>query len=127
MEKLKSCHPDLVEIFTEVVKTFDCTIICGERGPVEQGAAFASGQSKLQYPKSKHNSHPSKAIDVAPFPIDFADIRRITFFAGYVMGVAEQLLSVGLISHKVRWGGDWDSDKEVKDNKFNDLVHFELV
>jgi hypothetical protein len=28
---------------------------------------------------------------------------------------------------KLRWGGDWDMDTEVKDNKFDDLVHFELV
>jgi hypothetical protein len=26
----------------------------------------------------------------------------------------------------LRWGGDWDSDTEVNDNGFDDLVHFEL-
>ena len=41
-------------------------------------------------------------------------------FAGYVQGVAEQL---GI---KIRWGGDWDSDFDFKDQTFNDLVHFEL-
>ena len=28
---------------------------------------------------------------------------------------------------EIRWGGDWDSDTQVKDNKFDDLVHFELI
>jgi len=37
------------------------------------------------------------------------------------MGVASQM---GI---KIRWGGDWDSDGSVCDNKFNDLVHFELA
>jgi len=26
----------------------------------------------------------------------------------------------------VRWGGDWDSDGEIADNSFDDLVHVEL-
>ena len=26
----------------------------------------------------------------------------------------------------VRWGGDWDSDLDFNDQKFLDLVHFEL-
>ena len=28
---------------------------------------------------------------------------------------------------KIRWGGDWDSDTQVNDNKFDDLVHFEEI
>jgi hypothetical protein len=28
---------------------------------------------------------------------------------------------------KLRWGGDWDQDTQVKDNNFDDLWHFELV
>ena len=27
----------------------------------------------------------------------------------------------------LRWGGDWDRDTEVRDNTFDDLVHFEIV
>jgi len=27
---------------------------------------------------------------------------------------------------KIRWGGDWDMDTHTKDNKFDDLVHFEM-
>ena len=26
----------------------------------------------------------------------------------------------------LRWGGDWDNDTQLSNNKFDDLVHFEL-
>jgi peptidoglycan L-alanyl-D-glutamate endopeptidase CwlK len=44
-----------------------------------------------------------------------------------VLGVAERLYNEGRISHRLRWGGDWDMDTKVSDNDFDDLVHFELV
>jgi hypothetical protein len=39
---------------------------------------------------------------------------------GMVRGIAKAL------NLKVRWGGDWDSDGEIKDNSFDDLVHIEI-
>jgi peptidoglycan L-alanyl-D-glutamate endopeptidase CwlK len=27
---------------------------------------------------------------------------------------------------KIRWGGDWDSDGDINDNRFDDLVHVEI-
>lgn len=61
------------------------------------------------------------AVDVAPYPIDFEDLNRFRYFAGFVMGVAAAV-GVGL-----RNGLDWDNDTEVKDNKFNDFCHFQLL
>ena len=81
---------------------------------------FEEGFSKLQYPKGKHNQYPSLAVDVAPYPIDWKDRERFTYFAGFVMGIAA---SMGLT---IRWGGDWDRDTELKDNNFDDLPHFEI-
>ena len=126
MIKLQQCHLDIQKIFLEVIKRFDCTITCGHRGQVEQDAAYAAGNSKLQYPNSKHNTMPSMAVDAYPFPIKMSDTNRMRYFAGFVLGTATQLLANGEISHNVRWGGDWDKDTEVSDNTFNDLVHFEL-
>jgi hypothetical protein len=40
---------------------------------------------------------------------------------GMIRGIAKQL------NVKVRWGGDWDSDGDVKDNGFDDLVHVEIL
>jgi len=126
-ERLATCHPDLQVLFNEVIKYFDCSVLCGHRGREEQEKAFSEGKSKLRFPQSKHNSTPSMAVDVAPFPIDWNDLHRFYYFAGRVMGIADMLLAQNKISHRIRFGGDWNSDNQVKDNRFNDLVHFELV
>lgn len=121
LSKLESCHPKLQLLFNEVIKGYDCTVICGHRGKDEQDLAVKSGHSKLAWPNSKHNLFPSHAVDVAPFPLDWSDNLRFYHFAGFVMGTAYGL---GI---KVRWGGDWDSDLEFRDEKFMDLPHWELV
>ena len=110
----------------KVVEKFDCTIIEGHRGKDKQNKAYADGKSKLKYPKGKHNKKPSIAVDVIPYPIDWSDRDRHHYFAGYVLGVAWGMYIQKEISHKVRWGGDWDMDTKTKDNRFDDLVHFEL-
>ena len=127
LSRLTTCHPDLQIIFAEVVKIVDCSVICGHRSEADQAEAFANEKSKVQYPNSKHNAYPSMAADVAPYPIDWDDIRRFDRFAGIVHGVAEMLYKAGEIEHLIRDGGDWDRDTQVKDNKFNDLLHFELI
>lgn len=126
LEQLATCHPDLQTLFNVVIKYFDCTVTEGFRDATAQNKAFAEGKSKLKWPNGNHNKSPSTAVDVYPCPIDFNDTRRFYYFAGFVLGIAKQLKAEGKISHSIRWGGDWDSDTEVKDNTFNDLVHFEL-
>lgn len=118
--RLNTCDKRLVELFNEVVKGFDCTIIEGHRGKEKQNAAYNSGHSKVKYPNGKHNKTPSVAVDVAPYPIDWKDRDRFHYFGGYVLGIAAKM---GL---RIRWGGDWDMDTQTKDNKFDDLVHFEI-
>ena len=118
--KLNTCDKRLIELFNKVVKKFDCTIIEGHRSKDRQNKLFDEGKSKLQYPNGKHNATPSMAVDVAPYPIDWNDRERFTYFAGYVVGIAYQM---GL---KIRWGGDWEMDTQVKDNNFDDLPHFEI-
>lgn len=125
--KLSTCHLDLQALFYEVIKTFDCTILKGFRNEEEQEAAFSSGHTQLRWPDGKHNKQPSLAIDVSPYPVDWNNTKRFYWFAGYVMGIAERLKDEGKITHSIRWGGDWDRDYDINDNKFNDLVHFEIV
>lgn len=119
-KRLETCDARLQKIFKKVIEGFDCTILEGHRGEEKQNAAFKKGNSKLKYPNGKHNSIPSVAVDVIPYPIDWEDRERMSYFAGYVIGCAK---SMGIT---LRWGGDWDMDTKVKDNKFDDLVHFEL-
>lgn len=120
-EKLSQCHPDLQKIFNEVIKHYDCTIVCGHRNKEDQEQAVREGKSKVHFPNSKHNSLPSMAVDAVPYPIDWNDRTRFYHFAGFVFGVA---CSLGI---KLRWGGDWNGDLQFKNEKFMDLPHFELV
>lgn len=119
--RLAECDERLRRVFDEAVRTFDCTILCGHRSRADQEAAFAAGKSKVRWPDSKHNSIPSRAVDAAPYPIDWEDRERATFFAGYVLATAR------MMGIELRWGGDWNRDTQVKDNAFDDLWHFELV
>jgi len=118
-------HRDLQMVFKEVVKYFDCTIVEGYRGKVRQERLFREGKSKARWRESKHNKRyrgrrRSEAGDVVPYPIDWNDTNRMRYFAGFVVATAN---SLGV---RLRWGGDWNRDTEVKDNRFNDLPHFEL-
>lgn len=119
-EELATAHPALQSLFNEVIKHYDCSVLEGHRNKARQDAAVKSGASKTPWPRGKHNQVPSLAVDVAPYPIDWNDLKRFYHFAGFVKGVA---LGLGL---RIRWGGDWDGDHDFKDQSFNDLVHFEL-
>jgi len=125
--KLSTCHKDLQTLLLEVVREFDCRVTCGHRDKATQNELHSQNRTQVRWPKSRHNSSPSMAVDVAPYPIDWQDRERFHYFAGYVLGTADRLQQIGAISHRVRWGGDWDRDYQVKDNNFDDLVHFELV
>ena len=118
---LNTCDKRIQTLFNEVIKHFDCSVLVGYRDRNEQNTAYRSGHSTKKWPNSKHNSRPSIAVDVAPYPINWKDRERFTYFAGMVLGIATQL---GL---SFRWGGDWDRDTQVNDNVFDDLVHFEIV
>jgi peptidoglycan L-alanyl-D-glutamate endopeptidase CwlK len=121
--KLKTCEYDLQTLFEFIVKEIDCTILEGYRDEETQNRCFHEGRSKVKFPDGRHNEYPSRAVDVAPYPIDFNDRDRFHFFAGYVRAIADEL---GI---KLRWGGNWANDlvKGFKRNNFDDLVHFELV
>lgn len=125
--KLSTCHLDLQTLFYEVIKTFDCTILEGYRDQAGQERAFLDRKTTIQWPNGKHNSNPSNAVDVAPYPVNWEDRERFYYFAGFVMGTAQRLKDEGKITHSIRWGGDWNSNNNLKDQNFNDLVHFELV
>ncbi len=118
--KLEEVDERLVRVLDKAIEYKDFTILTGHRGKDEQNLMVKEGKSKLSWPKSKHNGKPSKAVDIAPYPIDWNDTKRFAHLAGLVQGIG---LSMGI---NIRWGGDWDRDGETKDNTFNDLPHLEL-
>jgi len=120
-ERLNSCHPQLIEIMEEAIKIVNFSVLCGIRNEEEQTDAFEQGRSKVQYPNSKHNTKPSWAIDIAPYPIDWTDLIRFAHLGGIIKGIAH---SKGI---KIRCGFDWDCDGDITDHSFMDWPHIELV
>ena len=109
--KLATCHPDLRRLVEAVAAGIDAgdlatagvrdlTVVCGYRGQAEQDAAFRDGASKLRWPNSRHNSVPSLAVDLAPFPLDWADRERFQVLRGYVLAKAAQL---GIKLRTIAW------------------------
>ena len=125
LKRLATCDTRLQEVFNEVIKTVDCSVLEGHRHQTRQDALYKEGKTKVKYPKGRHNAMPSLAVDVCPYPIDWNDRERFTLFAGFVIGIAKSM------NIKLRWGGNWDMCEEdgrweVDDNKFDDFPHFEL-
>lgn len=140
-KRLLTCHKLIQSLFNDVIWHYDCAVIQGHRNQELQTQYFKNGKSKTEWPDSKHNSEPSYAIDIAPWingripwpvtPNDWnnktkrteymKDMFQFYHFAGFVLSRAENF------NVKIRWGGDWDMDHDLRDNKFDDLVHFELI
>ena len=115
-ERLRGIDARLVSVLNELVKIMDVTIIEGLRSEQRQEKLLKEGSTKTKF--SKHIT--GKAVDLAPYPIDWEDRDRFHYMGGMIRGIAKQL------NINVRWGGDWDSDGETKDNRFDDLVHVEI-
>lgn len=119
---LAEAHPDLQKVFNEVIKHWDCQVVDGARTIEEQKKNMARGVSKTMHskhlPQADGTAH---AVDVVPYPIDWKDLNRMYAFGGFVLAIAQTL------GVRLRWGADWDSDKDFKDHTFIDLPHFEIV
>lgn len=118
LARLQTCDPRLKKLFMAVADRYDVSIIEGYRPLERQLELYNNGKSKVKM--GKHNSTPSKAVDAAPYPIDWNDPEQFIEFGYFVMGVAH---GMGI---PLRWGGDWDGDMDMSDQTFNDRVHFEI-
>lgn len=119
-KRLGNVHPVLVTVLYEVLNYMDIKVLSGYRGKDEQNSLYPHA-TKVKYPNSKHNTSPSLAVDVAPYPVNWIDRERFSYMAGLIIGIGAKY---GL---ELRWGGDWDMDGEIGDNKFDDLGHIEVV
>lgn len=116
--QLATCDKRLQDIFNEVIKIMDVTIIEGHRGKNKQNKAYKEGKSQVKYPNGKHNKLPSLAVDAVPCPSGYE--KREPFFklAGLVIGIGE------MKGVKIRWGGEF---KDKYGNEWFDGAHFEIV
>ena len=104
LERLHTCDPLLIALFERVIKFRDCSILCGHRNKKDQNAAYKAGNSGLKWPRGRHNTKPSTAVDVIPYPFRQTDWQNMPLFyefAGFVLGVAA---TMGI---EIEWGGHW--------------------
>ena len=107
-ERLATCDTDLMKLFNKVLDICDCKVIDWHRDEARQNRYNDEEKSQLRWPDSGHNKYPSKAVDVAPYPIDWDDRERFIFFRNLVYFVAH---TMGI---KLKPTIDWD------------LAHWEL-
>ena len=119
--QLDTCDPRLIEICERVIKTYDFTVLEGHRSNERQDELFRQGKSKLTAGQSRHNHSPSLAVDIAPYPIDWNEVRRFYFLQGMIKQAAADL------GVEIRQGCDWDGDGNYDDQTFHDLPHLEIV
>lgn len=113
--KLATCDKRLQDLANMMLSRseFDLTITCGYRGEQEQNEAFEKGKSRARFGQSKHNTFPSKAIDICPYPIDWNDKdRRWQEMALNAMWCA------GKLGIEIVWGGNFKT--------ISDKPHFEI-
>jgi len=125
LAQLATCHPDLQRLVKDVCRRLpaplDLKVIQGWRNAAEQEAAYRTGKSDKKPGESKHNVSPSRAVDMALYPVNWPDEVMFGFLAGFVRCVA---LDLGI---SIRWGGDWDGDGNSLEHKLRDLDHWELA
>jgi len=122
MARLKTCHPQLQLVALEVVRTYDCTVLEGHRGEELQSKYREEGKSRISWPNGPHNMTPSNAVHLVPYPFPgWQRLKYFYFFSGYVLATG---VGMGIV---LRWGGDWDKDKDLDDQALKDLIHFEVV
>ncbi len=109
LERLGTCHPDLQKLVCDVAQRIDegdlvtagiadITVLCGFRGEAEQNEAFGKGRSRLRWPDSWHNRSPARAVDIAPYPVDWGDEESFLVLRGYVLARAAALgIKIGVI------------------------------
>lgn len=135
-ERLSTCHEDIQLILNELITFYDFSVLEGHRSDERQLKLFHEGASTLDgvNKKSKHQSLPSMAVDIMPWKkgtnaFDDNEKERARFYMmmGMVKAIASRLYKEGKITHKVRFGADWDGDDTFRDQSFDDLPHFELI
>lgn len=112
LSRLHTCDPALQCIAYKAIETVDFSVLCGYRNKEDQDEAVQTGHSKLRWPQSAHNQTPAVGYDLAPTPLNWADLDSFRQLSEHILAIAE------LLKIPVVWGGDWEH--------FKDYPHFEL-
>jgi len=104
MKQLDTLRKEFQDVFIEVIKVFDLSIIQGRRGKEEQNRYYDEGTTTLRYPESNHNKTPCDAADCIPWPTGWKNI------AMFYRMMAALFRAANKVKAKVRSGGDWRRD-----------------
>lgn len=123
---LSTVDARLQQIGRKAIQYIDIICLEGHRGKEKQDEYFEEGLSELRWPNGNHNADPSKAVHFAVYHkekphIHWGSQREFSMLAGRIMQIADEM------GYRIRWGGDWDMDDDLTDQKFNDLVHYEIL
>ena len=112
-KNLNTCEEEIQDVLNEAIKHYDFSVIDGHRDMETQNRYFNEGVSTLRWPNSRHNTYPSRAVDVIPYPGGFEnDDEEFYKMATHILSAASKL------GVRLRWGGHWKN--------FKDMPHFEL-
>lgn len=130
-------HQKVLTYIKDVLK-IDHSVLEGHRGEERQNSLFDDGASQVRWPDGKHNTLPSKAVDVVPYVRILGtkggihwhhpDLKiRENYLKEMVrFATIYQMVALLVFGYKIRSGMDWDRDWSLMDNKFNDYPHHEL-
>jgi len=151
LDRLEGVHPDLVRVVKRAAQNAaaidDFMVLEGVRSVEQCHINFGKGRSvaqcsaagvpaKFSKPSlakvtwlanplnSKHVKQRdgfSHAVDLAPYPIDWSDLKRFDRLAKLVLEAARQ---EGVA---IRWGADWNQNGKPRERGETDSPHFELV
>jgi len=117
--RLLTCDPRIILVANDVIRFTDFSVTCGHRTDEKQDELWAIGRTTpgrivtyKQGGESVHNIDPSPAVDLAPWPIDWADHGRFMELAGAIRYAA------WVRGFTLDWGGHWQT--------FKDLPHFQI-
>lgn len=129
-DNLKTCHDDIQRLFRAVVLRRDCSVICGHRDEAAQTLAYSQGNSEAQWDESMHNSFPSEAGDLIPYPEGFGNPhdpasmeRSQKAFKELAEIVFDEAIKLGI---RVKWGGLFRSMYNNETILDGDKPHWEL-
>lgn len=125
---LKHLHPQLLRVVRRVMgyQAMDLKVIRTLSTVEIQKQKMAEGTSKTL--NSRHlpdENGFAGAVDLAPYPVDFDDVKRFGILMGLVAAAAAEEFG-SKWKDIIRLGGNWDGDNDFHDNTPEDPGHVEL-
>lgn len=132
LNNLTGVHPELVKVVKRAIEITeqDFVVIEGVRTQARQDELWAQGRTKpgpvVTWTKdaSSHGIHDDGfgyAVDIAPYPIDWNDLKKFDAISKAMFTAADEL------GVRLRWGADWDMDGNPRERGESDSPHFELA